>query len=305
MSKPSWSASVLPSPSMSSVALVTCSELPDLDEDDRLIAPALAALGIDAVPAVWSDPAVDWAAFDLVVLRNPWDYTDRLAEFLAWARAVPRLANPVDVVAWNTDKRYLGELAGAGLPVVETAFVAPGEAVPAFDREVVAKPTVSAGSRDTERFLPTDRDALLAHVTHIHSSGRTAMLQPYLDRVDEAGETALLHVGGAYSHAIRKGPLLTADRAMVGDLYVEEDISPREPTAAERDAAAAIMAEVRRRFGDLLYARVDLLIGDDGAPVLLELELTEPSLFLGTAAGAPERFAAAIAAAATGARPAR
>jgi len=284
---------------MSSVALVTCSELPDLDEDDRLIAPALAALGIDAVPAVWSDPAVDWAAFDLVVLRNPWDYTDRPEAFLAWARAVPRLANPVDVVAWNTDKRYLGELAGAGLPVVETAFVAPGEAVPAFDREVVAKPTVSAGSRDTERFLPADRDALLAHVAHIHASGRTAMLQPYLDRVDEAGETALLHLAGAYSHAIRKGPLLTADRAMVGELYVEEDISPREPTGAEREAAAAIMAHVRARFGDLLYARVDLLIGDDGAPVLLELELTEPSLFLGTAAGAPERFAAAIAAAAT------
>jgi len=290
---------------MSSVALVTCSELPDLDDDDRLIAPALAALGVDAVPAVWSDPAVDWTAFDLVVLRNPWDYTDRPEAFLAWARAVPRLANPVEVVAWNTDKRYLGELAGAGLPVVETAFVAPGEAVPAFDREVVAKPTVSAGSRDTERFLPADREALLAHVAHIHASGRTAMLQPYLDRVDEAGETALLHLAGTYSHAIRKGPLLTADRAMVGELYVEEDISPREPSAAEREAAAAIMAHVRARFGDLLYARVDLLAGDDGAPVLLELELTEPSLFLGTAAGAPERFAAAIAAAATAASSAR
>ena len=279
------------------VALVTCSALPDLDADDQLIAPALAAVGIDAVPAVWSDPGVDWDAFDLVVLRNPWDYTDRPAEFLAWAGGVERLANPAAVVAWNTDKRYLGELAGAGLPVVETAFVAPGEAVPTFDREVVAKPTVSAGSRDTERFVPAAREALLAHVAHIHASGRTAMLQPYLDRVDEAGETALLHLGGAYSHAIRKGPLLTADRAMVGDLYVEEDIRPREPSAAERDAAAAIMAEVRRRFGDLLYARVDLLIGDDGAPVLLELELTEPSLFLGTAAGAPERFAAAVAAA--------
>lgn len=278
------------------VALVTCADLPDLDDDDRLIAPALAALGIDAVNAVWSDPAVDWAAFDLAVLRNPWDYTDRPEEFLAWARSVERLANPADVVAWNTDKRYLGELAGAGLPVVETAFVAPGDAVPAFDREVVAKPTVSAGSRDTERFVPAAREALLAHVERIHAGGRTAMLQPYLDRVDEAGETALLHLGGAYSHAIRKGPLLTADRAMVGELYVEEDISPREPSVAEREVAAAVMAQVTRRYGDLLYARVDLLVGDDGTPVLLELELTEPSLFLGTAPGAPQRFAAAIAA---------
>jgi len=281
---------------MPSVALVTCAELPELDADDQLIAPALAALGVHAAPAVWSDPSVDWEAFDLVVLRNPWDYTDRLAEFLAWATSVPRLANPADVLAWNTDKRYLGELAAAGLPVVETLFLAPGEAVPALDREVVAKPTVSAGSRDTERFRPAAREALLAHVAALHGDGRTAMVQPYLDRVDEAGETALLHLGGAYSHAIRKGPMLTAGRAMVGGLYVEEDIRPREPSAAEREVAAAVMAEVAGRFGDLLYARVDLLIGDGGTPVLLELELTEPSLFLGTAPGAPDRLAAAIAA---------
>ena len=281
---------------MPSVALVTCAELPELDADDQLIAPALAALGVHAAPAVWSDPSVDWEAFDLVVLRNPWDYTDRLAEFLAWATSVPRLANPADVLAWNTDKRYLGELAAAGLPVVETLFLAPGEAVPALDREVVAKPTVSAGSRGTERFRPAAREALLAHVAALHGDGRTAMVQPYLDRVDEAGETALLHLGGAYSHAIRKGPMLTAGRAMVGGLYVEEDIRPREPSAAEREVAAAVMAEVAGRFGDLLYARVDLLIGDGGTPVLLELELTEPSLFLGTAPGAPDRLAAAIAA---------
>lgn len=281
---------------MPSVALVTCAALPELDGDDQLIAPALAALGVDSAPAVWTDAAVDWEAFDLVVLRNPWDYTDRLAEFLAWATTVPRLANPARVVAWNTDKRYLGELAAAGLPVVETIFLAPGETVPALDREVVAKPTVSAGSRDTERFLPAAREALLAHVAALHGDGRTVMMQPYLDRVDDAGETALLHIGGAYSHAIRKGPMLTAERAMVGALYVEEDIRPREPAAAERAVAAAVMAQVADRFGELLYARVDLLIGDDGTPVLLELELTEPSLFLGTAPGAADRLAAAIAA---------
>lgn len=282
---------------MPNVALVTCSALPDLDEDDRLIAPALAAIGIDAEPVVWDDPSVDWSSFDLVVSRNPWDYTERPAAFRAWADSVERLLNPAAVIAWNSDKHYLGELAEAGLPVVETAFVAAGAPIPALTREVVAKPTISAGSRDTERFAPGQEEALAAHVAHIHASGRVAMIQPYLDRVDEAGETALLHLGGAYSHAIRKGALLTHDRKMTDDgLYVIEDISPRDPSAAEREAAAAIMAEVERRFGTLLYARVDLLIGDDGTPVLLELELTEPSLFLGTAAGAPERFAAAIAA---------
>jgi glutathione synthase/RimK-type ligase-like ATP-grasp enzyme len=278
------------------VALVTCADLPDLDDDDRLIAPALAARGIDAVPAVWSDGAVDWDAFDLVVLRNPWDYTRHLPDFLAWAEGVPRLANPLDVIAWNTDKRYLGELAAAGLPVVDTHYLAPGEALRPFDREVVVKPTVSAGARDTERFAPGNEAAAAAHLDVIHATGRTAMVQPYLAKVAHAGETALLHVGGTYSHAIRKGPLLTDGRAMVSDLYVEEQIDPREPSDAERAAAAAIMAEVERRFGALLYARVDLLLGDDGEPALLELELTEPSLFLGTAPGAAERLADAIAA---------
>jgi glutathione synthase/RimK-type ligase-like ATP-grasp enzyme len=282
---------------MPRVALVTCADLPELDDDDRLIAPALAALGIEGVPAVWSDPAVDWAAFDLAVLRNPWDYTNRLGEFLDWAAGVPVLANTREVVAWNTDKRYLGELAARGVPVVETAYVAPGEPVPALEREVVAKPVVSAGSRDTERFA-VGRDAeLAAHVAAIHASGRVAMIQPYLERVEEAGETALLHLGGTYSHAIRKGALLTDDRALSGEgLYVVEDIRAREPARDEREVAAAVMDDVQAHFGELLYARVDLLRGDDGRPVLLELELTEPSLFLGTADGAPGRFAAAIAA---------
>lgn len=280
---------------MPSVALATCAALPDLDDDDRLIAPALAALGIEAVPAVWDDPEVDWDGFDLVVLRNPWDYTERLAEFLAWAGRVPRLVNPARVVGWNTDKWYLGELAEAGLPVVETTFLAPGERDHRpLTREVVVKPTVSAGARDTARFVPGQEAAAAEHVAAIHATRGTAMVQPYLDRVDEAGETALLHIGGAYSHAIRKGPLLAGQGTVVADLYLEEDIAPREPSPAERAVAAAVMDEVARRFGELLYARVDLLLGDDGEPVLLELELTEPSLFLGTTPGGPERFAAAV-----------
>ena len=35
---------------------------------------ALAARGVDASPAVWDDDGVDWAHFDLVVVRSTWDY---------------------------------------------------------------------------------------------------------------------------------------------------------------------------------------------------------------------------------------
>ena len=111
------------------VALVTCAELPELDPDDRLVVEPLRALGIDVVPAVWDDPAVDWAAVDLAVLRSPWDYARRRDEFVTWSESVPRLLNPAAVIRWNTDKRYLRALAASGAPVVETAWLEPGDQV--------------------------------------------------------------------------------------------------------------------------------------------------------------------------------
>lgn len=250
---------------------------------------------------MWDDPAVDWAAFDLVVVRGTWDYVDRRDAFLAWARSVPRIANAPGVLTWNTDKRYLAELAAAGLPVVPTTFVAPGEPLALPDApEVVVKPTVSAGSRDTRRHAIERTDEVAAHVAELHAAGRTAMVQPYLGGVDTAGETALLYVGGRYSHAIRKGPLLAPGAPPPSGLFAPEDVSPREPSAAEREVAGRVLGVVADRLAaepDLLYARVDLLPGPDGTPQVIEVELTEPSLFLDQAPHAPQRLADAIAAA--------
>jgi glutathione synthase/RimK-type ligase-like ATP-grasp enzyme len=284
------------------VALATCAALPELDDDERRSLPPLRALGIDAEPAIWDDPGVDWPAFDLVVVRNTWDYTDRLTDFLAWARSVPRLANPAPVLAWNTDKRYLADLAGDGLPIVPTRFAAPGETftAPGFDEtaEIVVKPTVSAGSRGAGRFGSGERDAAIAHMERLHAAGATAMIQPYLTAVDDEGETALLYLGGAYSHAIRKAALLRPGASPSDAPYLAEDIAAREPSPAQRALADQVVATVTERFGPLLYARVDLLPGPDGDPLIVEVELTEPSLFLAHDDGAPDRLAAAIAAAA-------
>ena len=284
------------------VALATCAELPDLDPDDRLLLAPLAEIGIEATPAVWDDPTVDWAAFDLVVLRNTWDYPLRRDEFVAWARSVPRLANPADVIAWNTDKRYLRELASAGVPVVPTTWVEPGDVwSPPAEGEWVVKPAVSIGSRDTGRYaLPAQRDLAAAHVARLQAAGRLAMVQPYIGSVDSYGETALLYLGGAYSHAIRKGPMLSGPDPAVqgtdsGGLYVEEEITARTPTDAETAVAEATLRALPFDASGLLYARVDLLATPDG-PIVIEVELTEPSLFVGTAPGAPDRFAAAVAA---------
>jgi len=274
------------------IALATCAALPRLEPDDQLLLAPLTARGIDAVPAIWDDPTVDWSAFDLTVVRNTWDYIHRRDAFLDWARAVPRLANRAEVLTWNTDKRYLRELEAAGLPIVPTAFVPPGDRV-AVTGESVVKPTVSAGSQDTLRL--GDEDAVHAQVARLHAVGKTAMVQPYLADVDTAGETALLYFDGAFSHAIRKGPMLLPGEVKDPDLFYAEEISPREPSAAERALGDRVVAYVTQRFGTPLYARVDLL-PHGGEPVIIELELTEPSVFVGYADGAPERFADAIAA---------
>jgi glutathione synthase/RimK-type ligase-like ATP-grasp enzyme len=285
------------------VALATCSYFPEGDEDDAGLP---AAIGGEVVFAIWDDPAVDWSTFDLVVVRSTWDYQGRRDEFLAWARGLGgRLVNPPAVLEWNTDKRYLRELADAGLPVVPTALVAPGEAFAApgtGDGEYVVKPTVSAGSRDTARFGGADADAgaeaarAAALVEAIHASGRTAMVQPYVASVDERGETALLFFDGVFSHAIHKGPLLRRGAGPTSEVFAAETIEAREASAAERAVAGRVLAHAVARLGvaALAYARVDLVEDAGGAPILLELELTEPSLFFQGDAGRLSQFATAI-----------
>ena len=276
---------------MPRVALATAATWPDLDADSALLVPALAALGVDAEPAVWDDPAVDWSTYDLVVVRSTWDYVPQREAFLAWARRVPRLHNPADVLAWNTDKTYLRDLVAAGVPVVPTTFVAPGEAYEPPPGVVVVKPTVSAGAQDTERHEDARGAAPL--VARLHAQGRTAMVQPYLDGIDVAGETAVLLFDGEPSHGARKDALLVGP-----PVDLEDDLammSAREPSRAELEVALAAVAAVPGQQR-LLYARVDLVPGPDGTPVVMELELTEPSLFLRFAPGSARRCARAVAA---------
>ena len=286
------------------VALITCAELPDLDADDRLLVGPLAARGIRVEPAVWDDPAVDWAGYRLAVLRSPWDYAPRRQRFVEWTRTVPGIANPAAVVEWNTDKRYLRILAEAGVPTVPTEWVSPDRAwQPPTTGEYVVKPAISAGSLDTGRYDladPGHRRLATAHVARLRAQGRLVMVQPYLAAVDTAGETALLFVAGpdglAYSHAVRKGPMLSGPDQGAEGLYRPEEITARKPGTAERDLAERVLGAVPGGTDQLLYARVDLIPGRDGDPVLIELELTEPSLFLRHAEGAAERLAEAIAA---------
>jgi len=279
------------------VLLATCAEYPDGDEDGAEILEALDVQGIEGRWRAWDDHSVDWNEH-LVVLRSTWDYTLRREEFLTWTRSVRRLANPAPVVEWSSDKVYLRELKLAGVPIVPTAWAGPGETVE-LPRgvEYVIKPSVGAGSRGAGRFGGGDRMIATAHVEALHAIGRTAMIQPYIADTDYRGETALVYIDGKFSHAVAKAALLPTGTVHAVDqraLYVEETISGREPTDAELATGDGIVAILSERFGTLLYTRVDLLPGPDG-PLLVELELAEPSLFLGYGPGASDLFAVAVA----------
>jgi O-ureido-D-serine cyclo-ligase len=124
------------------------------------------------------------------------------------------------------------------------------------------------------------------------AAGRSVLLQPYLAAVDRDGETALIYIGGRFSHAVRKGPLLPPDAAATAALFAPEDIRPRSAADDELALGARVLAQLP--FSEPLYARVDLIRDNQGVPCLLELELTEPSLFFAHAPGAAERLVAAV-----------
>jgi glutathione synthase/RimK-type ligase-like ATP-grasp enzyme len=285
------------------IALVTAQEARALDADLLPLANALHHAGVEVHIAAW-DAAVDWAQFDMLLLRSTWDYTSRLAEFLNWAERASRLAplvNNLATVRWNIDKHYLGALAAAGVAVVPTTFLEPGEDVSAALQhflarddcaEFVIKPAVGSGSRDAQRHRREASAEAVSQATRLLAAGRSVLLQPYLSRVDEEGEAALIYFGGQFSHSIRKAALLRPGAAAITGLFAAENISARAATADELDLARDALAAVPS--GAPLYARVDVIRGPAGQAQLLELELIEPSLFFAQAPQAAARFAACI-----------
>ncbi|MFJ3619746.1 RimK family alpha-L-glutamate ligase [Streptomyces iakyrus] len=253
------------------------------DRDLPVLVKALREAGADAVAVPWDDPDTDWAAFDLALIRSTWDYSWRAEEFTAWAERcgkATRLANPLGVVKWNADKRYLGQLADAGVPVVPTRYFAPGDPLdlPA-DREFVVKPASGAGARYAARYPAGERDAALRQAERMHAEGFTVMVQPYLSSIDTHGERALQFFGGRLLHAGVKGAVLAPGTPYDADKVAHPDIRPWEPTVAELAVAEKALAAVPGD-AELLYARVDLVTGPDGEPCVMELELIEPNLFL-------------------------
>ncbi len=273
------------------IAFATHEQLPAGSPDDLRTLPALAAAGVVAEPAVWSDPNVRWEEYDAVVIRSTWDYHRRPEAFQAWlARASgrTRVWNPPTLVRWNAHKGYLLDLAARGEAVVPTELLRAGtrRTLATVRRErgwssVVLKPAIGA---DAEGLRVVEGEVRRADEEHLRAllAAGDALVQPLLARVRRDGERSMIFLGGAYSHAAAH-PFVLGGAPRVGT-----------PVSPEPDLLARAERLVRRLAPEPLYARLDLLPDDDGGWLVSELELIEPDLFLRVDPAAPARFAAAI-----------
>lgn len=272
--------------------IATCASLPEPDPDQELLLGALRRAGIEAELCAWDSPAVRWEESIPTVIRSTWNYYEQPARFLGWCELVERAAplwNELSAIRWNLNKHYLETLAKEGVATVPTIFfkAATAESLArtmkarSWERFVV-KPAVSAASFGTRRFEARELEQAREHLALLVARG-DAMVQPYLDSVERYGERSLVFIDGVFSHAVRKAPRFAGEEELVtGPL----EVAPDELQLAERALAG--------RPSNLLYARVDLCRDGTGRPLVAELELIEPSLFLTQSPPALERLTAAL-----------
>lgn len=283
---------------MARLALATCRDLADLIDDERLLVQDLAAHGVEAVPAVWDDPSVDWRSFDAVLIRTTWDYSARHDAFLAWFAQLEGMGvtvwNSLPMMRWNLDKRYLFRFAGQGVPLLPTRHVPRGDTESLASildadgiQDAVVKPVVSAGAARTWRVSRREavaREALYRREVELSD----LLVQAYAPEIVSEGEWSLLYFDGEFSHALVKHP-------GSGDFRVQEKhggwYDVRQPSTDLIEQGARILSLLEETP---VYARVDGIVRD-GRLHLMELELLEPQLFLALVPEASKRLAGLLA----------
>lgn len=275
------------------VALASCAALPEPDLDEAPTLAALQGAGLTAETLAWDDPGADFSRARMTVVRATWNYPEEPERFLSWverASSVSEMWNSPRAIRWNLHKSYLLQLERAGVPVTPTHLARKGDSNSLSEilgkrgwSDVVIKPAISAASRLT---LRAGKDSLDRGEAHFRSlvAREDVLVQPYLKSVDEYGERALIWIDGELTHAVRKSPrFLGQDESVTGPLPI---------TPAETKVAEAALAVVD---APLLYARIDVAPGSEGTPVVMELELIEPSLFFPQFPPALERFVRGVA----------
>lgn len=271
---------------------------PDLDA--RPLQEAFEDLGATVRRIAWDDTSVDWASMSKVVVSSTWDSVDRPSEYLSWVREVSShttLVNSARVLEWGLDKRHQRDLEVAGIPIVPTRWIERGDSwtLP-LDEPFVVKPSISAGGRSTSLHDRGSSGAAAQHVETLLSAGQAVMIQQYQRSIETDGELDLVFIGGQFTHAVHKNPVLRLGEA-AGERPWERMSwnGLAKPSADELQVGEATISAVV----DLLqecpaYGRVDLVRAADGGPLLLEVEVVDPYLSLDLVPGAAEKLARSV-----------
>lgn len=269
------------------------------EEENARLHQFLTQKGLQVTLEVWDDPAVDWGKYELVLLKSPWDYFDKIGTFYTWLDRLEelrvRVLNPISIVRWNADKRYLVELQEKGERVVPTLWLeqcSSLDVATVFEQlqsdKIIVKPAVSGGAKNTFALTPPEAEAQAESINSLLQQ-ESFLAQPFIPEIQTKGEWSFLFFNGEYSHTVLK-------TAKAGDFRVQHffggTIHTPEPPAHLLEAAHNLVDKYAQ---GCLYARVDG-IERAGELVLMELELIEPFLFMATSEGAIERYYEALAA---------
>ncbi|WP_226388923.1 ATP-grasp domain-containing protein [Penaeicola halotolerans] len=280
------------------IALITCPDLlnynDNVESEDELLYKFLTTKGASVTFEIWSDPNVLWGQYDLLVVKSPWDYFDRYAEFTAWLASMKSagypMVNSVDIIQWNADKHYLSEIEAAGFDIVPSVWVEKGEEIDLstffgrFDTDqLIVKPCVSGGAKHTYKL---NRELAVAKQVEIQAliMEESFLIQPFVEEIASEGEWSMIYFGGQFSHSVLK-------TAKPGDFRVQHFLGGTIHTPALPAEIRAYGDALMTQFGqETLYARVDGVRRKDGSFQLMELELIEPFLFLFTHTDAKENY---------------
>ncbi len=268
------------------IAIATCTNLPSFEKDDQQFFESLSEHNIKYKIIAW-DADKDWSQFDACLIRTTWDYQERIDQFREWLEKVSKqttLINSKEVILWNSHKSYLKELEDSGIDIAPSEWLFKGGT---YDIKSIMqkrswnkgfiKPLVGANARECCRFDLSEK-GLKAAQEHINrlSAVEDLVLQPYLESVEKFGETSGIFFSHQLSHGVLKVPVK-------GDFRVQDDYGAKDYVydlkKQEQAVAEKALIWLEKKFGTLLYARIDFLHGQNGEVYLNEIELIEPSLF--------------------------
>lgn len=265
--------------------------------EDRLVIEALQDKGLRVDRISWSNPYFEWSSTRSLLFRTTWDYFDKFKEFRKWLNEVQKktiLINSPELINWNVDKQYLAALNKKGVNTVPTRFVARGTGISLEELHTltgwdhtVLKPTVGGGGRYTYA-LNRDNISIISRKLKSIMKEEDFMLQPFQYSITERGEWSYMFFGETYSHAVLK-------KAREGDFRVQDDFGGTIQEYAAEPHEISFAKEAVMACPEIpVYSRVDVLVDNEGALAVSEVELIEPELWFRIKPEAAELMASGV-----------